>query len=48
MAHTGYESIIKLLAENGAEINAVNIFNHSALYSATEAGNFYGEWCKEI
>lgn len=42
MAHIGHETIVKWLAENGADINAVNATNHSALHSATESGKFYG------
>lgn len=36
--HIGHEKIVKLLFENGAHINAVNIDNRSALFSACDSG----------
>lgn len=39
--NTGYESVIELLIQNGADINAVNDLNNSALILAldTDRGN---------
>lgn len=44
MVHAGYESIVELLVENGADINAVNAVKRSALYFATDSGKYHVEW----
>lgn len=36
--NTGYESVVKLLIENGADINAISIYNNSALILAIYKG----------
>lgn len=38
LSHTGHDSIVRLLIENGADINALNILNHSALMYAINEG----------
>lgn len=38
---TGHENIVKLLIENGADVNAVNMYNNTALIlSLDQGGNF--------
>lgn len=45
---TGRESMVKLLIENGADVNAVNTHNHSALFLACKSGKFYGKWHNKV
>lgn len=38
--YSGHKEIVELLAENGADINAKNIYSNSALVQAAKYGNF--------
>lgn len=37
--HLGYEKVVELLIQNGANVNAVNKFNISILHYAAKGGN---------
>lgn len=40
MAHTGHEGVVRVLIENSADINAINVYNNNtALIMAIHNGN---------
>lgn len=43
VTHTGHQRIVRLLIQNGADINAANRNNKSALSSAINSGKFFVE-----
>lgn len=46
--YTGHVNIVRILVENGADINAVNADKRSALYSAIDAGKYHIEWWEKL